>query len=251
MLNLKQTLLRDIGSIQFEDTLLFLWLWIVEPFLQGLLGTSLKGLNYTDLKPGIPHDKIFGLLFVIAGVCACVSLATRTRGADDERENILGTLQGYAHFPLLAGLALVFILGLGLLGSPLPDATFPLTFLFILVVILGHKWLPQVDGLYRRLLMTPMILVSTWIFTATVDTIFSGLDLRTLLRSFGTAGFDAVSSAFWTTTLASLVFYLMFIFAPRQVTSSGGSLRDWLARFLLYMLGLLLNFGTLQLLGVF
>ena len=43
-----------------------------------------------------------------------------------------------------------------------------------------------------------------------------------------------------------LIFYLVFMFAPRAVAGNSGSWRSWALRFAIYFIGAVLNLGVLQ-----
>ncbi len=239
-------------ALQTEDVLLFVWLSVVTPLLARTLAGTLGRLNPWDLRPGIAGARGFGLLFLLAALCGAVCLATRAPGAGNPWAD-LRRVENYARLPMLAVTALMLAYGLDLLGTGLSDLAPPVTLLFAVVVGLLSARLLTIPFLWRRVLMTPVILLCTWQFSATMRSLFDGFDLRALLGGpppadlgvdVGRPGLLAIIALLFG--VPSLVGYVIFVYAPRQVASRGGSWRQWALRYLLYLAGLLLNIPALQ-----
>ncbi len=237
------------SALQFEDALLFVWLLLIEPLLQRFFFRVGAANDYSNLQPGDAGSVTVGLFFIIAGLCACVALATRAQGEPAEDLDF-GSLGGYAYMPMMAGLSLVEYFGLRALGSTLADGVLGLVALFVIVVTVAHKWLPQMPEIHRRLLMTPVILASSLIFSSMMNSILRGFSFRDVLFSYGQPEFGELAFGAGILLLAALVFYVIFVFAPRQVGTRGGSFLDWATRFLIYILGVILNVGAVRALGI-
>ncbi len=117
--------------------------------------------------------------------------------------------------------------------------------LFGAFVLIGlvYSHMPVIDFSVRRMLMTPFIILTTTIFASTVSLIFANVNANSVVaivqNELGRFEFELVLAG-------AFVYYLMFVFAPRQIAGSGGGWLQWTARFVLYMVGLILNIGLLQ-----
>lgn len=217
-------------ALQFEDGLLFILLVIIEPLLQKLLGSGLEGMNLGNLTSEMPNGRLVGGFFLLATICGFVCLITRTAGEKDNSDAYL--LRVLAYFALGFVFCLLFIFGLELLGRTPGhfSACFPcailIFFLGIYVIVRSYAHLPQLDAFIRRVLMTPLILFSTWIFSVTVQANSGGLSV--------------------TAIFLTLAFYVVFIIAPRQAASGGGAWSDWLIRFIIYLIGFGVNTALMQ-----
>lgn len=231
-------------ALQFEDALLFVWLVLVTPLLEFLLGGLLRGLSLGNIDRSAPHATALGITFVLATLLAILCTITRAPGDAAAPEAVAGGTFGYAHLPMLAAIGIIGFLGLELLG--LGDAAMGLMCLWFGlfgVTAMIHSRMPVIDFTFRRVLMTPFIILSATIFTSSITPLFSDVDPNSLLRlvasQFGQFQFGLVLAAV-------LVYYLMFVFAPRLIAGSGGSWLEWGIRFLLYVMGLILNIGVLR-----
>ena len=138
----------------------------------------------------------------------------------------------------------MLFLGLDLLGFD--DAAMGLLcVLFVSFVVIGvfYNRMPVIDYALRRILMTPFTILTTSIFISTIDPIFANVDANSIFQivqsDFGRFEFGLLLAGV-------LVYYLMFVFAPRQIAGSGGGWLQWGARFALYLVGLILNIRLLQ-----
>lgn len=232
------------SALQFEDTLLFAWLVLVTPLLQFVFGGALRGLNLGNLNRGIPNALVLGVVFVLSSLLAIVCTLTR---APDERQVqglVTGSPFGYAHLPMLAATSILLFLGLDLLG--LGDAAMgAICAFFALFVVVGvlYSRMPVIDYSLRRVLMTPFSILTATLFVSTINPMFANLDANAIFQivqsDFGRFEFGLFLAAI-------LVYYLMFVFAPRQIAGSGGGWLQWAMRFALYLVGLILNIRLLQ-----
>ncbi len=90
--------------------------------------------------------------------------------------------------------------------------------------------------------MTPFVLVSGGLFSAFLAGLASLFDIGLLADSAGQPG--ALAPTLLTAAIAlvgAAIFYVMLVFAPRQVAEAEGSGRTWIVRFGVFVLGLLLG----------
>ncbi|MGB8643597.1 MAG: hypothetical protein WCF84_00025 [Anaerolineae bacterium] len=233
------------SALEFEDALLFVWLVLVTPLLQFVFGDALRGLNLGNLNRDLPNGLWLGILFLVSTLLAIVCTLTR---APDERQAavmITGAPFGYAHLPMLTATGITLFLGLDLLG--LGDAAIGLMcLLFGLFVGVGviYNRMPVIDYSLRRILMTPFSILTTTLFVSSINPIFANVDANGVLQIVQT---DSGRFVFGLLLAGVLFYYLMFVFAPRQIAGSGGGWLQWGARFVLYLVGLILNIRLLQL----
>lgn len=232
------------SALQFEDVLLFMWLVLVTPLLQILLGGALRGLSLMNLDPSLPNARWLGMVFVISTLAAIACMLTRAPGVASAQGPVADSPFGFAHLPMLAGTGLMLAFGSILLGFG--DAAMGLfCLLFAAFVVLGvaYSHMPVIDYSLRRILMTPFIILTATLFSATAHSIFAGLDLNGILQIVQS---DLGRFEFGLLVAGMGVHYLMFVFAPGQMAGRGGGWLEWGARFALYLIGMILNVGLLQ-----
>ncbi len=232
------------GALQFEDLLLFVWLVMVTPLLQAFLAGAMRGLNLGNLDQSLPNALGLGILFLGSTLLAIV--CTLTRAPEDKRAGTLitGTPFGYAHLPMLAATGIMLFLGLDLLG--LGDAAVGamcLWFGLFGVASMAYSRMPVLDYTVRRILMTPFIILATTLFVSSINPIFANVNANGVLQIIQT---DLGRFEFGLLLAGVLVYYLMFVFAPRQIAGQGGGWLQWGLRFLLYLVGMILNIQFLQ-----
>lgn len=223
-------------SFQFEDVVLLIWLAIVEPLLElWLLGITGGG----DVMRLQGQSAWVGVVLLAAVGCALIAVVTRS---PDEAPASLDAMSPslYARFPLMAALGIVSLEAVEQFGRSSSDALF----LVIVVITMGsaalYRRLPTIRRIYRRLLMTPIVLLGTSTFTALAQTILGNMNVEQFIAELRLPG-----SLLILLLMALLVQYLMFVFAPRQVADGGGSVWQWSLRFVLFVFGVLLNLGGL------
>ena len=152
-----RTLVRLAGLLRFEDLLMALLAVILLPALDRWPGGGSAAGSSSD--PTV----VAGLLGLVAvgGVVACVL----TRGPDEPSPLADGrmTLQGWARFPLAAGVGIVAtetIPGLGFDPQLLVGFAFVATF----IGALAHPRLPVVPVAYRRAMVLPMAILAAAAF---------------------------------------------------------------------------------------
>lgn len=241
-----------IQSFQLEDFILFVWVALVEPLIARGLSVLLGDI--TPFTIGSVHNPLVGLIFMTAGVGGSVVVATRAPGQRDP-EKSGNTVVAFARLPMLVTLAYMFLYGSSTLGIFDNNDNAVLLIVCLPFALLAVSWmlfdrLPQVDVAVRRILIAPVILLGTWNFSGLMHGFFGDTGVRGFLSAQGLQILQNPngSLAFATGLLfASVVlFYLIFIFAPRQIAFPNGSARDWFIRFGLFAIGLIFNAGVLQ-----
>lgn len=216
--------------LRLEDVLLVLLTGVGLPLLERWLAGPASEGSASALAPSAGDPSvvtgIIGLL-AVAGVIACVL----TRGPDEPpplADSAL-TLQGWARFPLAAGVGIVALdtlPGLGIDGDPAAG----LTFLAVIAGALLFPRLPVVPVTGRRLLVLPMVLVAAGAFDRIIGRDLGGLALDLL------GGAQPELVAFWPLILGAVAtLYVMLVVAPRAIADPGASGVAWAARFLLLL----------------
>jgi hypothetical protein len=234
-------------ALDFEDILLFAWLAVVEPILSLILGRLLGGIEPWEIGSNL--NPWLGTLFLFAALGGILVLVTRAPGQQDPEKGGAGA-SGYARLPLLVTLGYMFIYATsawGVFDAPwVMSIPCLLTGLIAATAMLFDR-LPVLDVPYRRILVAPLILVGSWNFSALVHTFYGNTDWRTFLITQGPEILKnpngLVAFTFGLLVAALGFFYLVFIFAPRQIAYPGGSARDWLVRFVIFCAALGLNLG--------
>jgi hypothetical protein len=214
--------------LRVEDVLLFLWL-----VLQPLVFPAPASGSAT-----VPGFDPIGGLFDLVGLCgAAACIAARRRDATQT-----GLIQGdevaYAVGPLFGAVAFtgqdcVERLGLAGRAEQLPIV------LPIAVAILARLRLPPTTAIQRRALVTPFILATSGFFGQFLAGFSDIFDVRNLLSALSGGGQLAESVfVFGLGLVAVLIFYVMLVFAPRQIAEREGTPGSWASRFLVFIAGL-------------
>lgn len=230
-------------SYQWEDLALFFWLAFIEPLLYKLFGNLLGDVQPWDI--GAHPNAALGAVFLLAVLGGLLVLVTRAPGQSQEVASTSG-VSGFARLPMLVTITYFLLYGFSAFGAELPFSLLcGLIGVYFIAGMLFQR-LPVVDIPLRRILISPMIVLGSWNFGALMRTFFKGFDAGAVLNS--PAIRDPNSSFTFTLGLlfaAVVLFYLVFILAPRQIAYPGGSWREWAERFALYILGVVLNLGWL------
>jgi hypothetical protein len=216
------------GTVRVEDVLLAAWLILVEP----LLGPA----SDTPSGPS-PVEGLIGLVGLI-GLAICI-------GARSEPGVVSGLSVGgevaWAVGPLIGAFALVLDetredLALGDIGPVIALA-------LLTVALLARFRLPALDAVRRRALVTPFILASGGSFGEFLGGLRDVFDLRGLFEGFQRGGIELTLGLFLLAflLLGVLVFYVMLVFAPRQVAEREGTPGSWALRFLLFLVSLIVG----------
>jgi len=219
-----RTLSRIAGHLRLEDLLLVALTALGLPLLDRWLGGG--GAESPSGDPSVLTG-LLGLIGVL-GVIACVL----TRGPDEPPplEDRALTLQGWARFPLAAGVGIVAletIPGLGFEPQPLAGVTF----LAVFAGALLFPKLPVLPVTARRLLVLPMVLLAAGAFDQIIGRDLGGMALDLL------GGSQPEVAAFWPLILGAVaMLYVMLVVAPRAIADPGSSGLAWAVRFVFFVL---------------
>lgn len=221
-------LLRLAGLLRVEDLLLALLTVIGLPLLERWLrGTVAEATGTGD--PTV-FTGILGLLGV-AGVIACV--LTRGPNEPPPLEDRALTLQGWARFPLAAGVGIVALETVPGLGFD-PEPLVGIAFLAVFAGALLHPRLPVVSVTARRVLVLPMVVLAAAAFDRIIGRDLGGMALDLL------GGAQPEVAALWPLLLGAVaMLYTMLVVAPRAIADPGASGFAWTVRFL-FLLGIVL-----------
>lgn len=216
-------------AVRLEDLLLAAWLVLVEPLLFPPDSTAASG---PSLLQGV-----IGAAGLI-GLAVCVGARARPEVrtvlfSGNEAAWLIGTLLGALAFVVnettedlgLSGVGPILVLGL------------------IGIAVVARLRLRPLSGPERRALVTPFILVSGGSFGEFLAGLRDFFDLSDLGTLLGASGVDLALAAFLIVfvLLAILVFYVMLVFAPRQVAEREGTPGQWVVRFLLFLASLVVG----------
>ena len=229
-------------SLRVEDALLFGWLVLVQPLIAGLS----DGDRFAELW--VQDDPLVGAVYLAAAAGAVVALATRSPGESQFDFQSPNSPRSYALWPLMAALALIASIGAENTGIASAEVAFLPVAAVTVVAYLFYNKLPTLAPNKRRVLMAPCVLVCAGIFNGTMADVFDSVDVGDLL---GAAGGDAraLFGVLALLVLFSLPFYVMFVFAPRQITESEGAWSAWAARYGLFLVGAIVGVGWLAAIG--
>lgn len=213
-------------ATRWEDLLLAAWLILVAPLLTPADPVVAAGPS--------TFDGLLGAVGLI-GLAACI-------GARSAPGVTTGLVSGgeiaWTIGPLFGAFALVVDSTIENLG--ISDSGPVLAAVLVGVAIAARFRLPALEARQRRALVTPFILVSAGSFTDFMSGLRDLFDLRGFIADVQAGGLDITYSLFIVGLAVAgvLIFYLMLIFAPRQVAEREGSPGTWALRFLLFIVSL-------------
>jgi hypothetical protein len=229
-------------SLRVEDVLLFGWLVLVQPLIAGLG----SGEPFAEFAP--EDDSLVGLVYLAAAAAAVVALATRSPGESQFDFESPNSPRSYALWPFMAALALIASIGAENTGIASAEVAFlPVAAVTVVSYVFYNK-LPTLAPNKRRILMLPCVLVCAGIFNGTMADVLDSVDVGDLFQAAG-GDLQALVGVFALLVLFSLPFYMMFVFAPRQMTESEGTWPAWAARYGLFLVGAIAGVGWLAVIG--
>ena len=177
---------------------------------------------------------LVGLIYLVATVGGIVVLATRNPGDQPPLITRDGNVsaRAYAPFPFIAVLGMIGSAGANGLGLGSADVLFSIAFVAALAAFLFYEKLPVLPASSRRILITPCIIISATIFNGLMADLFSEVRPADIGSIVDTAGFGVAVMLF---VFIPGVFYLMFVFAPRQLADTEGSWPQWITRYFIYL----------------
>jgi hypothetical protein len=215
-----------LRHLRVEDLLLFAWL-VVSPVV-------LPRTHSTGFASG--SDPIGGLLDLAAlcGAAACLT----ARRADASHTGLVGD-RGFAYAigPIFGAVAFAIddsAARLGLAGS----ATLIPLALPVVAAIAARLYLPPTTAAVRRALVTPFILAASGFFSGFLSGLTDLFDLGALGAAVSGGRAGEALAVLGLGLLGVLVFYVMLIYAPRQVADREGTPLGWALRFALFAVGL-------------
>jgi hypothetical protein len=219
---------RAARLLRLEDVLFAALGLVGFPLLGRLLGLGAPHAVTTDDPTAFTG--MFGLL-AVAGVLLCLC----TRGAGEPAPFGDGrlTFEGWARFPLVAGVGIVAtqtLPGLGIDGDPVLG----LTLIAVTVSVLAYGRLPVVPVGVRRTLVVPMGVLATVAF----DTLMGG-GLAGATRDLVTGQASPEASIFLPLILGVVAaLYVALVAAPRAIADPGASWLTWTFRFVFLLVAL-------------
>ncbi len=212
-------------AVRLEDLLVAAWLVLVEPLFIGPDSTDASG-------PSLIEGLIGGAGLIGFAVCLGARAVPEVRTA-----LFSGGEVAWLVGPLLGALAFVVDettedLGLSGIGPILVLGLFG-------IAVLARLRLRPLSAPERRALVTPFVVVSGGSFGEFLAGLRDFFDLSDL----GASGVELGLAAFVVAMvlLGIVVFYVMLVFAPRQVAEREGTPGQWIARFLLFLVSLIVG----------
>jgi len=221
-----------LRHIQPEDVVLALIL-IATPFLAPI----------TNVLPmyGPENDFLGGLVAFLAAVGAIVALATRVPAENRLEKPTADELpvRMWLVGPFVGAVGFVAGDSLDRMGLPGGDFLMGLTVIVAVISFVFASRLPVVSRNVRRLLTGPFVLLSGAFlqqFAADFSSSFAGTDV--LGHLLGLQNVGAVFGLLAILAFAALIFYEMFVFAPRELADPGASALSWAVRFAIFYVSL-------------
>lgn len=216
--------------LRLEDVVLAIWLIVIAPWFAPIPGPGTTGGS----------DPFLGLLDLVGLLAFAACLGFRSQ-ADVESGLVVGTDFRYAVGPLVGAFAFTLEDVRDRLGLPDNLAVLPLVAAAVVAIIARFR-LPPLTAVQRRTLVTPFVLVTSRFFGELLGGLTSIFDVRQLAAAVASPGglggtvFVAVIA-----TLAVAIFYVMLVFAPRQIAEREGTAGSWTVRFVLFVVSLALG----------
>jgi hypothetical protein len=228
-----------LRHVQVEDLTLALIL-IATPFLAPI----------TNVLPifGSGNDFLGGLVAFMAAVGAIAAMATRVPDENRLEKPAATPAANQDLLPVRIWLVGPFIGAVGFvagdsldrMGMPGGDALVGIAFVVAMISFVAARRLPVVSRNVRRLLVGPFVLLSGAFlqqFAAEFTSSFAGTDVLGQLLALHNVVF--VMEVAGILGFAALIFYEMFVFAPRELADPGASTLAWAIRFAIFYVSLL------------
>ena len=144
----------------------------------------------------------------------------------------------------MGGILFVAISGFSALNLPAGVAI--LIACFTLVAALAMRIVPPLSTVLRRALVTPFVVIAGGLFWNIITSV-TGVIHGSGSASALSGGSTPVAIGFLV--LFSAVYYVMLVYAPRQVAHREGGLLSWLLRYTVFVISVLLGIGWARVLG--
>jgi hypothetical protein len=199
----------------------------------------------TDILPifGGENDFLGGLVAFLAAVGAIVALATRVPQSSrlEQRPGDDLPVRIWLIGPFIGAVGFVAGDSLDRMGLPGGDLLIGVAVVVAVASFVLADRLPVVSRNTRRLLVGPFVLLAGAFlqqFAADFTSSFAGTDVLGTLLALDNLVF--VIGLLAILAYAALIFYLMFVFAPRELADPGASNLSWTIRFALFYASLLI-----------
>jgi len=230
---------RMLTVVRPEDLLLVAWILVVTP----LLATAQGGAPF---ELAGEHSPLVGGLYLVVAAGAVACLLTRGRGEPLPDLGPHLTPRTYARFPFMVAVGVIAGEGAESLGIPAGDPLMAAIFVAAIVGVMIPGRLPVLEPSVRRALVMPSVLVGASIFEGFMGEIWEGITPGEILAGFQGTEPSFVAFILVLLAFASLAFYAMLVFAPRQVADAEGSWSVWGVRFALFLASVILGVGWVR-----
>ena len=228
---------RYTALLVTEDWLLAAWVSIATPLLFRAQGGG------GPFDSGAP---LLGTLRIVAVAGALICLAAR-RSPSDTPAGERSIIKGGAVGPLVGAILLVTISGFTAVDLPSGVGTV-IVIAALAAMVVVHFAVPPLATPIRRALVTPFVLVSGALFWTFIAAITGEPGSATPAAGITNSSTALAAGGFLIAF--SGVFYVMLIFAPRQVADRQGGIVTWLFRYALFAAGVLAGLAWPRLLGI-
>lgn len=199
-----------------------------------LAGPLIFGSGGDHFSAATNVGALVGVLYLGATAGAIIVLATRNPGDQPPLSPTDGNLnpRAYAPFPFIAALGMVGSAGADGVGLGSADILFAPIFVTAVAGFMFYEKLPVLPAKTRRALVTPCILICAAIFNGIMADMFAEVRPADIAGIVDAAGLGVAAMLFF---FVPGVFYVMFVFAPRQLAESEGTWTQWITRYALYL----------------
>ncbi|HUZ68236.1 MAG TPA: hypothetical protein VMU65_00865 [Candidatus Saccharimonadales bacterium] len=228
---------RRAALLVTEDWLLAAWVSVATPLLFRAQG------GRGPFDSGAP---LLGTLRIVAVAGALVCLAAR-RAPGDAAAAGRSIIKGGAVGPLVGAILLVTISGFTAVDLAPGVGTF-IVIAALVAMVTVHFAVPPLAAPIRRALVTPFVLVSGALFWTFIAAITGEPGSATPEAAIANPATALAAGGFLIAF--SGVFYVMLIFAPRQVADREGGIVSWLVRYALFAAGVIAGLAWPRLPGI-
>ena len=180
-------------------------------------------------------------LGAVAGVLVC--LATR-RKSDTSRPDQGSLLNRASVGPFVGGLLLVTITGFTALGGTSNAVVYGALLVAAIVMVVVRFAVPPLGVIARRALVSPFVIVAAGLYWSFIESVF-GTPAASSARRQALLDPHAAEIALLFLVAFSAIYYAMLVYAPRQIAEREGSGIEWVLRYLLFVVSIVLGIGWL------
>ena len=229
---------RCAALLVTEDWLLAAWVSVATPLLFRAQGGG------GPFDSGAP---LLGTLRIVAVAGALICLAARRSPGDAAAAGRRYIINSGAIGPLAGAILLVTISGFTAVDLA-PGVGRFIVIVAVAAMVVVHFAVPPLAAPIRRALVTPFVLVSGALFWTFIAAITGQPGSATPEAAIANPSTALAAGGFLVAF--SGVFYVMLIFAPRQVADPEGGIVTWLFRYALFAAGVIAGLAWPRLLGI-